>query len=281
MSVEFGIFEGMSFEDYQAIDALNYSSLRNMARSPLSYRWHKDNPQPPTESMQIGHATHSAMLEPDTTGDFVIFDGVRRGHKWDDFCSEYRDRKIITRGQSEYLIGMCVAVRSSKLAMRYLGNGASEVSLVWRDKAADRVCKGRVDKLPTVDGKRLLVDLKTTRDCRPFRFGNEAYRLGYHIQQAMYRAGYFYLTGELLDVVEIVVESKPPHEITVFRFPEEVLQQGQDDYARLVKQLSECEAENHWPPALETETDLSLPSYAFGDLGDDLSDLQLIADEEG
>lgn len=278
-ALAFGIFERMSFEDYQAIPALNYSALKHMMRSPLHYRWHADNPMTPTEEMRLGNAIHRAILEPDTVGDIACYDGIRRGDKWDQFCRDNYDRLIITKKQGDVLVSMTAATRTSKVAMRYLGaKGPSEVSLVWRDKAAGKDCKGRIDKLAWVDGRPYIVDLKSCRDCRPFRFGNEAYRLGYHIQLAMYRGGYFYLTGELPDVVEIAVESKPPHETVVYHIPEEVLQQGHDDYARLVRQLMECEEANEWPAALETETDLSLPSYAYEDIGDDLSDLQLISE---
>ena len=278
-ALAFGIFERMGFEEYQRIPALNYSALKHMMRSPLHYRWHADNPMIPTEEMRLGNAIHRAILEPDTVGDIACFDGIRRGRVWDQFCQDNFDKLIITKKQGDLLVTMVAATRTSQTAMRYLGaSGPSEVSLVWRDKAAGIDCKGRIDKLAHVGGKPFIVDLKSCRDCQPFRFGNEAYRLGYHIQLAMYRGGYFYLTGELPDVVEIAVESKPPHEIAVYTIPEEVLQQGHDDYARLVRRVMECEESGEWPPALETETDLSLPSYAYGDLGDDLSELQLISE---
>lgn len=276
---KFGIFERMNYEEYRAIDAHNYSSLKHLMRSPKHYRWALDHPMPPTEPMKLGSAAHTAMLEPERVGDFAIYDGVRRGKDWDSFCSNNRDKQILTVNQADYLVKMCVAIRQSEGAMKYLAApGPTEVSIVWRDKGAHLDCKGRVDKLATVDGQRYIVDLKSCRDARPFKFGNEAYRLGYHIQDAMYHGGMYYLTGELLPVVTIAIENVPPYDVVVYRVPDEVLQTGQDDYARLVKKLQECDRLNEWPGAYEQEQFLSLPTWAYGEEVDDLSDLQLVAE---
>jgi hypothetical protein len=279
MASKFGIFEGLPYEEYARIDAVNYSSLKHMMRSPKHYRWHKDHPMPPTEPMKLGAATHTVMLEPERAGDFAVYDGIRRGKEWDAFCADHGDKQILTVAQMKGLVSMSVAIRQSPLAMKYLGApGASEVTIVWRDKASHIDCKGRVDKLATIDGRRIIVDLKSCRDARPFKFGNEAYRLGYHIQDALYRGGLYYLTGELLDVVKIAIENVPPYDVVVYEVPDEVLQKGHDDYAFLVKTLQECDRLNEWPGAYEQMQQLSLPTYAYGEEVDDLSDLQLIAE---
>lgn len=280
--LDFGIFEQLPYEDYATINALNYSSLKYMMRSPKHYRWHKDHPKQPTEAMRLGAATHTVMLEPHKADGFVIYEGIRRGKAWEEFCSQNQDKQILTKSQSEYLVNMCVALRKSPIAMRYLeAPGPTEVVMVWRDKAAGVVCKGRMDKLATVDGRRYIVDLKTTRDARPFKFGNEAYRLGYHIQDAMYCGGYWYLHGEILPIVTIAIENVAPYDVVVYSVPDDVMQKGQDDYALLVKRLLECELLNEWPGEYEQEQQLSLPTWAYGEEVDDLSDLQLIAEEEG
>lgn len=274
----YGFHDRVEFSEYARIPALNYSTLKHMMRSPMSYKWHRDNPQPPTDAMQLGTAAHRVILEPDRVGDFAVWDGGRRyGKTWDAFVAEHSDRQILTAEQRDNLIGVSVAVRKCAAAKRYLAAGTSEISLLWRDKAAVRDFKGRIDHL-LVESSPLIADLKTTRDCRPFKFGNEAYRLGYHMQAAMYADGYYYLTGKLPRVVIIAVENKPPYETAVYRVSDEILHQGHEDYMRLVAQLEECERSDNWPPALETETDLSLPTYAYGSGDDDLTDLQLIAE---
>ena len=148
--------------------------------------------------------------------------------------------------------------------------------MIWKDKAIDRLFKGRIDYLRE-DGHPVIVDMKTTRDSRPFKFGNQAFNLGYHIKLALYQNGYYALTGEMAGVKIIAVESKPPYETAVYNVPSDVLQQGQDDYAQLMRKILDCEALGEWPGANEVEADLTLPSYAYTEVSDDLSDLELIA----
>lgn len=270
-----GLYPGMSFEDYAAIDAINYSSLKHMMRSPLVYRWHKDHPQPPTPAMILGTATHRVLLEPERVGDFAVWTGGRRQSKaWDAFCVENEGRFIVNEDERDAMVGMAVAVRKNVVAARYLSGGKGEVSVVWVDRATKRLMKARFDYLP--NERREVIGLKTARDARPFRFGNEAYRLGYHIQWALYRDAYYTLFRELPDMKEIVVESKAPHETVVYHIPDEVIQQGKDDMSRLLLRLFECEKTGVWPGEYEEEQQLSLPTYAYGDTVDDLSDLELI-----
>lgn len=278
MNNHYGMTDNMSFEEYSKIDAVNYSSLKHMKRSPLSYRYFKDHPTQPTPTMILGNHTHRMILEPEKVGDFALWgevegQNVRRGKVWDAFQAEcaLSQKQIITKDERTAMVSMATAVRKSSLAMRFLDGYRSEVTIVWRDKKFDRDCKGRLDKTGIIGSTPFIADLKTAKDCSKFSFGNAAYRLGYHIQLAMYREGFRILTGEDPEMYEIAVENKPPYELTVFSVPDEVLAKGQEDYEFLMIQLCECERINTWPPAEESITDLSLPSYAYGSDADEFT----------
>jgi hypothetical protein len=287
MPVQYGFFEDMEYDEYRRIDAINYSSLKCMMRSPLAYRYFMDHPKTATAAMQLGSHAHRMILEPNKTGDFAVWgevagQNVRRGKVWEDFQAECAasGKKVITKDEREGMIGMSAAVRKSALAMRYLDGGRAEVSCVWRDKQFDRACKGRFDKIIFIGGQPHIVDLKTTRDCRPMRFGNEAYRMGYHLQLWMYEEGYRVLTGERPKMIEIAVENKPPYELCVFDVTEDVLYAGREDYVRLVKMLCESERTGIWPPSEESITNLTLPSYAYGSDADEFSFSDLTEGED-
>lgn len=286
MSIDYGFFDNMGFEEYSKIDAVNYSSLKHMKRSPLSYRYFKDHPTPPTAPMVLGNHTHRMILEPETVGDFALWgevegQNVRRGKVWDAFQAEcaLSQKQIITKEERTAMVSISTAVRKSALAMRFLDGFRSEVTMVWRDKRFDRDCKGRLDKTGFISGRAFIADLKTARDCSKFSFGNAAYRLGYHIQLAMYFNGYRILTGEEPEMCEIAAENKPPYELAVYSIPDEVLAKGQEDFEFLMKKLCECERTNTWPPAEESITDLSLPSYAYGSDADDFTFNDLVEAE--
>jgi hypothetical protein len=273
-----GIFHAVDFEDYARITAHNGSSIVKMSRSPLYYRWCKDHPEPPTPALILGHITHTMILEPDRIGDFAVWgekpnEKVRLGKVWDAFRDEREGKTIITRKERDEMVQIAVAIRRNSAIASLLKDGRSEVSMVWKDTELDHLCKGRVDYLRA---DPLILDLKTARDARPFQFGNQAYKLGYHIKLAMYQDGYFALTGELAPVKIIAVENKPPYDAAIYNVPSDVLQQGHEDYVRLMHRIHECEESGNWPGAVEEEINLSLPSYAYPETSDDLADLELV-----
>jgi hypothetical protein len=271
-----GFHSAIPFEQYAKWPEMNYSTLKHMLRSPLSYRWHRDNPTVATPAMQMGTACHRAILEPERTGDFAVWTGGRRqGKEWEAFKVENDGKQLLTVEERDHIAGMCAAVHKNPTARRYLRTGEAELCALWHDPAAKRDFKARLDRFSLEDN--LLIDVKTTRDCRPFRFGADAFRLGYHIQSSLYSDGIYYLTGKLPKVVVVAVENKPPFETVVYLVPDDVLQQGKEDCSRLLQRLAECERTNTWPPDIEGEAFLSLPTYAYQPEGDDLTDLELVA----
>lgn len=273
-----GLYDAVDFDDYASIDAYNGSSIVHMSRSPLHYRWAKDHPEPPTPAMILGTFTHRMILEPDRIGDFVVWGDkpdqkVRMGRKWDEFKAEHEGRTIITKTERNAMVQIAVAVRRNPTVAQLLKGGRSEVSMVWKDTELGHLCKGRMDYLCP---QPIILDLKTARDARPFQFGNQAYKLGYHIKLAMYQNGYLALTGELAPVKIIAVESKPPYDCAIYKVSNDVLLQGHEDYQRLMTRIRECEESGVWPGAVEDEADLTLPTYAFTETSDDLADLELV-----
>lgn len=273
MSIE----QNIPFAAYRRLPGLHATALKHLLRSPLQYRWAMDHPDDTdTPAKALGRATHTAILEPHKLlTSYALWEGGRRaGKAWDEFCAANEARQILTVEEFGAIQAMRDSVRGFTPAMRYLATGEAEVTIQW--EMLGRLFKGRIDWLTKIDGRTVITDLKTTRDARPFKFGNDAHRLGYHIQFALYHDGWYELTGENPLVVVLAVENKEPHEPAVFRVPEEVLEQGRDDYTRLLRTLGECENANLWPPSCEEEQTLSLPTYAYGD-DSDVSDLGLSA----
>jgi hypothetical protein len=278
MKLSPGFYENLPRAEYDAIEADNFSKLKYLERSPMAYRHHRDNPTPATAPMILGNAAHRAILEPHMK-DFAIWPGPGRrfGKEWDLFC-ELNAGKILLNDKEHKLVeGMREAVHANPLTRKYLRVGKSELTMVWRDLTFKRDFKARIDRLIQIDDEPYLIGLKSTADCRDFRFGADAFKMAYYVQDAIYQNGYFYLTGELPQVVIIAVESKPPHESAVYRVPNDVLRQGQADLAKWMVRLAECEKTNTWPPAVEEEQDLVLPSYAYPGGDFQMDDLEPIA----
>jgi hypothetical protein len=271
----------MPREEYDAIKALNISRLKEIKRSPLHFRHLLDNPKV-TDPLVLGTATHVAVLEPERySSEFCVWDRVtdakamapRRGQYWEQFVATAGKKTILTPDQHTLANAIAASVRFNEHANRYLENGDPEVTLEWRlpVELGSREAKGRVDWITRVDGKPVLVGLKTSRDCRHFQFSKQAANLGYHLSWAYYVDGYRAIKGVTPRVIEIVVESDAPHAVSVFHIPNDILEQGREEYWECVKVLAECEQADEWPGPTQGEEDLTLPTWAYKqdqDIGD-------------
>lgn len=285
-----GFYEHMPFEEYAKIPALNGSSIVHMRRSPMQYAHAKANPSPETAALRLGTATHKLILEPETVEDFVVWGAkeeqkVRNGRVWNEFQAANEGKSIVTEKEWGAMLDMSSAANRHPLISRYVNApGRTELSMFWRHPFTGRRMKARIDKVmveslagggihivPThdrmkavskPDEQHTIVDLKTTRDSRPFRFGPQAYTLGYVVKMALYAQGYEILTGYKPSVKLIALESKAPHEGTVYDVAEDKLLLGLEELDKLIDRLTECEKLDHWPAAHEMEEELPLPAWA-------------------
>lgn len=253
--------------DYDKIDAVNFSTLKELATSPKRYRYRKTNPRPQTNEMRFGTATHTAVLEPNRFGnECVMFTGpVRRGKKWDAFQLEHADKQILTRAEYVEAARIRDAVLEDPVCCKYLDYGQPEVALVWRDEETGVLCKGRLDWLCS-DPEHTIVDLKSARAIEPFHFCRSAGRLLYHMQVAFYSDGYEAITGKQPERKILAVESEPPHDPVVYNMPGEVLDVGRDEYRSLLVKLQYCRERDEWPGlANGAELEFQLPAYLMPD----------------
>lgn len=270
-----GIKYGMPFEEYAAVDALSGSALAHMRRSPMNYRWHMDNPQPPTDAMKLGTVIHTAILEPPLLGKIAAWGSIQE-HYTDGGNLRPRNSKLydawadanagliqMTKVEYEECQETVKSVYESPAARKYLcADGETEVSLFWFDKDG-RYWKGRIDKLILTKNTATIVDLKKARSCSSYLFGKQAFNLGYHVKAAIYRDGIRTLTGMEAKFHWIAMESKPPYECAVYRATSDILLLGGEECDKLVRMLGECERTQNWPPEQEEEEDLILPAYAL------------------
>lgn len=272
------IVSRMPMDEYRAIDALSISRLKELQKSALHYQHRLSHPLV-TAPLTLGTAAHCATLEPERFGrQFAVWDrrtesgrmAPRNGKWWDAFQAANDTRMILTEDERDEALMIALAVRSDPVAMRYLESGEPEVSMTWEPGR-----KGRVDWLTSVRGEPVLVGLKTTRDCRHFSFGSQAAKLGYALQWAWYFDGYVAIKDVKPAVIEIVVESAPPHAVAVYRIIDDIIEFGRDEYGVLLDQLAECERAGKWPGPYIEEQVLTLPSWVYGPEADDLASLEL------
>src|SRR5574341_903199 len=72
----------MTREEYDRIDAVNWTTLKAMRASPKHYRYAAEHATEDTAAMRDGRAVHTAVLEPDRFPlDYAIWAGERRAGK--------------------------------------------------------------------------------------------------------------------------------------------------------------------------------------------------------
>jgi exodeoxyribonuclease VIII len=250
---------------YRDHPGVNPSTLKILARkSPLHYRYALTHPREETPAMRLGTAMHAAILEGDRFASRYVArpEGMKftttEGRAWRD---AHADFVILDADELDRCLAMRAAVESHPIARRYLsGPGCIETPIVWTDAETGVACKGRPD-LILDDGT--IVDLKSTRDLNPRKFAAQCADLGYHLSLAMYHDGRLALGYEVPAVIIIAVESAPPHDVVVYRLPEDVIEIGRDDYKRALTRLAECRASDVWPGRAVTQMDLVLPRWSI------------------
>lgn len=253
----------MTFDDYRALDAVNWSTLKEMRRSPRHYRHREQSPREDTPRLGLGRATHTAVFEPDRfLLDYAVWEGDRRGKAYAAFCEQHPSQTILKTAEYETCLAMRDAVRSHPIAGPLLTPpGEAEKVLTWIDAATGLPCKGRIDWWRP----GLLCDLKTTATLDARMFAGTVYRMGYHGQAAFYRAG---LAANGLDAPPmriIAVEASAPHDVAVFLLDDDAHWRGEVEVAELLARVAAGRFSNQWPGAYPEEAALSLPAWSFVD----------------
>jgi len=271
------------FSEYTKLPGLSISRLKELKRSPQHYRHRLENPLE-SDALVLGTASHTATLEPERfASQFAVWSrrtdagkmAPRSGQWWERFCSDNAGKSFITEDEASTALTISAAVRANPIAAPYLESGDPEVTLTGLMHGRD--CRGRIDWLTHRLDRVYLVGLKTARDCRVYQFGAQSAKLGYALQWSWYHDLYRELTGKEPRMLEIVVESAPPHAVAVYRIPSDIIEQGRAEYLDCLRILADCEESGEWPGPVPQEEELTLPSWAYEAQGDDVAELGLVA----
>lgn len=262
--------------EYDAIDAINWSTLREATKSPLAYYHRLSNPPAETDAMRLGRAVHTAVFEPDRLlHEYVIWDqGRRAGAQWDAFKAMHEGRTILKPEEYDTATAIRTAVAGHKVAGKLLRGGQAECTLTWQDKDTGLACKARLDWL----APKVLVDLKTTRDIEIRAFGRHAAAMMYHCQLAFAFMG-LQAHGVSVAVKIIAAEQDPPHDVAVYALSDDVLWAGEVRVREALAKVAECRKHKRWPGRYETEMQFMLPSWEFPSDEEECALIAAVGDE--
>uniref|UniRef100_A0A6M3IKZ8 Putative exodeoxyribonuclease 8 PDDEXK-like domain-containing protein n=1 Tax=viral metagenome TaxID=1070528 RepID=A0A6M3IKZ8_9ZZZZ len=261
--------DGLTYEQYAALDGVRASDLLALVRSPADYAWRREHPTQPTDAMVLGTLVHQLVLEPDRPAPTPWTGGRRAGAAWQEYVAARtaEGEPLITADQLETALAMWTAVTvhhpgAAELVSRLT---ATEVTIQWEGPGGT-VCKSRLDGLVEDDLGTTVVELKTAHDVSPRAFSRAAANRGYHLQAAFYLDAYEALhpsprqTGHII----VAVESTVPHHVACYRLEEEAIERGRTSYQSAMLELAQCLESDEWPgPAGDAIEALALPRWVL------------------
>jgi hypothetical protein len=249
-----------TFAEYQSIDSCNWSTLKYAVRSGLHYNYSLTSAGAETDAMRLGRATHTAVFEPDRLlHEYVIWEGgTRRGKEWEAFKVAHAGKTILKPDELDTACAIRDAVRAHPIAAALLVSGTPECTIQWTDKDTGIACKARLDWLSDT----ALVDLKTTRNIEPRRFGAQCGEMQYHGQLAFYASGLLALGLEPAIKI-IAVENSAPHDVAVYDLGDDEQYAGEVQYQEALRTVAACRRSGVWPGGYPAEMGLMLPAWSF------------------
>lgn len=281
----------ISNEEYHAANGISRSQLMLFDKSPYHF-WYEcisglKEKEKPTESMIIGNAFHTLLLEPHTYSNYFCMkpeiEKLPELERLKDVGREEYDRQkeqrtlqseinkallatfeiestnktVITKKQYDKALKMAELVRNHEIVDTLLNESVFEQSIFWTDKETGIQFKVR----PDIWSQKMVVDVKTSQDAGDYAFTRSALKYGYYLQAGMiYEA--CQSIGKKFDMfVHLVVEKEEPHVPSVFVMHEESLQFGIDQFQLYKQKLKACCDSNKWPGYPVKE--LTVPKYAL------------------
>lgn len=248
------LITNLSYEDYDAIEALRWSHLKEIAKSPLHCKYAVDADKNDEPHFRIGRALHCAILEPEwfrfrfRTAPKVDRRTTAGKAEWLEFTENSKGVEILSQDEANTVKAMAAAINAEPAANELLSiNGYAEAVITWNCIGID--CKARLDFLITEGRKRpAVIEIKTTaRSADAFNFGFEARRRQYIHHAAWVQYGLASSGIARNDHIFIVVEKSPPYGVGVWRLPQRQIDRATPDVMGMLDTFAACVAKDRWP----------------------------------
>lgn len=277
-----GVHSGVPFSDYCLDPGINASTLKHFAgRTPKHAKLELDKPDEDTTSMTIGHAAHTAVLEPNQYDQiYAVYPKAEFTEKYGrsnsnahkaaraEWENEHAHAIPLTDAEHEHAQAIRRAVLDHPLARRLLidNKGKNELTIICDDGKTRR--KARIDRLTKIDGWPAVVDLKTINPkgdhLREFVVSRYIHQWSVHMQLAWYMDCLNrHAEADRIPII-VFVENEPPYDVAVYRVGEQSIAQGRSEAELYMQQLIQCRETGYWPGfSLELEGPVELPPYAL------------------
>lgn len=238
--------------NYDDLPGIRRSDLWEIRKTPLHF--HLRSEKVITPALKFGIAAHMALLEPlrfDETYKIepMVDRRTKEGRRiYNAFLDGLEEgQETLSKEDYDVIWDMRLAVQEHPTAQEFLSGFYAEKIYSWHDHETGELCKMKADIITEYKGKPYIVDYKTTNSCADGDFEHSARRYGYHVQAAMYSEGYFANEYEEPGFAFIAQEKTAPYAVRVYFCDPYFIQQGKDEYHRLMQIYHHCKQKDEWP----------------------------------
>jgi hypothetical protein len=166
----------------------------------------------------------------------------KNNHAYQEFLAANPGREVVTRSDLEQARRIAEAVRDNPEARRRLGQiWRTEYTIVWEHESG-ALLKVRLDWLtdPNRQGQTVTIgELKTCRSAAEAAFNRQAADMEYHVQAALYVAGFRAIWGMRPESIVLAVENGGSHDSTVYPWERPELDAGAEVAEERIQQILE------------------------------------------
>ena len=255
----------MNLKEYRAHDAVNFSTLKSILKSPAHYQAALAEDRKETPAMLMGTLAHSMILEGHSLREIAAIKpafmslATKEGKAWK---SEFGHLPIVSTDDALSLEGMAESVRSNPHAAAMLA-GCQHRETPIRATIRNVECKGLIDAAGTDGVDWVILDLKTTDDASPEAFARKVANYHYDMQAALYKQ--LLATHHQIETEPtfywLVVEKTAPYTCAVYDSSDWITS-GEDKLERALETLKDCRKSNLWPKPFGGINLLIRPSWA-------------------
>lgn len=260
-----GLVYNLPEAQYHSRPEMSQSGAKAILDSPARFHYQRTAPQKPRDPFDLGSAIHTMALGAGAPALRLDYPN-RRSNDYKAAAEEAREAGFIPLIAKTYDTARAAAARvlAHDVAGPLLTRpGWSEVSMFWTDPDTDVKCRGRIDRLTHLPDRHLLIDFKTTSSsASPGAFARTITDFRYDVQEAAYRSGYSQIVGAPVEMMFIVVETEPPHEVGVYTIDAEDIEAAAGHWRHALNLYKTHTATGQWPGYTDTEPQtLVLPAW--------------------
>ena len=235
-----GIFKDFNEKEYHSVEALSFSGIKEMIKSPAHYKVFREQKEEFDKQRHFFRSIHLAVLEPNKIQTHI---SIVDGHGATKSVKEARELAVLSgkvcidSEMADSLVEIKKNVLFHEVSGSILENSSNEVSIFWHDEELDIPCKARID-IMTTQGTWDLKSFSKLHNIKLLR--SHILDMGYNIQAAWYRRGLKALGKGANEAGLILVNPEKPYNVATYKINEASIIYAQETINEAARRYKEC-----------------------------------------